>query len=160
MICLLQAKVELQDANLKVMNTIAGMSSSAGGGWHQLKEAQDELQRQHGAAMGSIRGQEAREWCASFKAVGNMAAGNFEQVHTPPCCCYQFSWFCYLHVYDMVWQQDTGHSQRQDLLTLLIAFFASINSTTIHLLPKCDLPSLQRKGIPLTSGKLRTEHTS
>ena len=50
MICLLQAKVELQDANLKVMNTIAGMCSSAGGGWHQLKEAQDELQRQHGAA--------------------------------------------------------------------------------------------------------------
>lgn len=83
-ICLLQVKAELQDANLKVSNTIAGMSSSAGSGWEQLKEAQEELQRQHGAAMGSIRGQEAREWCVSLKAVGNIVAGNFSQVlHHP-----------------------------------------------------------------------------
>ena len=35
---------------------MAGMSSSAGSGWQQLREAREELQRQHGAALGRIRG--------------------------------------------------------------------------------------------------------
>ena len=113
MICLLQVKSELQDANLKASNSIAGMSSSAGSGWQQLKETQQELHRQHGAAMGSIRGQEAREWCVSLKAVGNIIAGNFSQVRTPAAVAAaattDCAWFRCFRVYVMVWQQETGY---------------------------------------------------
>ena len=54
-------KDELKYANLKFSRSVAGMSPSDGSAWQQLKEAQEELQRQHGVAMSSIRGAGVRE---------------------------------------------------------------------------------------------------
>lgn len=86
-VCLLQVKAGLLTANLKCDGTIAGMGQSHGTAWQQVNEAQEELQRQHLVAMISLRQAEARDWCASLRAAGNMLSGHFVKVHIPHCHC-------------------------------------------------------------------------
>ena len=82
LLCPLQVKAELVGANAQCGMAIAGMT--AGSAWQQLKEAGEELQRQHSAAMATVRGADPRHWCASLRAAGNMLVGNFDQVRLPP----------------------------------------------------------------------------
>ena len=69
-------------------NTRCGVAIASirvhGSAWQQLKEAKEELQRQHGAAMATVGGADPRHWSASLQAVGSMMVGEFEQVHSSP----------------------------------------------------------------------------
>lgn len=79
----LQVKHDLLGANTRCGIAIAGIRAG-GSAWQQLKEAKEEVQREHSAAMASVNGAEPRHWCASLQAVGCMMVGDFEQVHSPP----------------------------------------------------------------------------
>ncbi|KAL3149984.1 hypothetical protein ABBQ38_013340 [Trebouxia sp. C0009 RCD-2024] len=75
---LMEVKAELESANSECGRAIAGMKADESA-WQQLKDAQEQLHRQHGAAMATIRGAEPRHWCASLRAAGSLLVGDFEQ---------------------------------------------------------------------------------
>ncbi|KAL3144000.1 hypothetical protein ABBQ32_003808 [Trebouxia sp. C0010 RCD-2024] len=77
-----EVKADLLGANAKCGKDIASMVTDESA-WEPLKEARDEVHRQHGAAMATIRGRaEPRHWCASLRAAGNMLVGDFDQAES------------------------------------------------------------------------------